>query len=82
MSFYKVTTIKKPRKVHKCSMCCDPIIGEHLYIKTVQENVFYSMRIHEECYARMNTMCSHCEYSGDCQESIEQCYMDNFGKGL
>ena len=81
MSFYRISTVKNPRKQHTCNMCNNPITGKHIYIATVQEGIFYSLRIHEECKIRMDTMCSHCEFSSDCQDSVEECYIDTFGEG-
>ena len=75
---YNETTVKKPRNVYQCHLCCTPIEGEHIKIVQVQHGVFYSERAHKECITACDEMCARCEYTYDCDSSITDCFLNTY----
>ena len=80
---YIETTVKKPRKVYQCYLCCTMIEGEHIKIAQVQDGVFYSDRAHTECILARDDMCAGCEYKYDCDSSVTDCFLNTYvNKGI
>lgn len=76
MDFYNKRIVKKPRKTYRCELCLKDITGEHYYVSTAQDGVFYYGRQHIECEEIMSGYCSDCDYSSDCESSVEECFYE------
>lgn len=74
--------IEKPRKDHICYACGSKISGRHIYNVSVIDGDFYYGRFHFQCDARINEMCGKCDYSNDCQTSLQDCFYETYIKGL
>jgi hypothetical protein len=77
MSVYDEKIINKPQKAYWCDLCGRPITGRHLRIFRADGVDFWRMRVHIECQEKMDNWCASCEYRGDCQSDICECFYEN-----
>jgi hypothetical protein len=74
MAFYREQIIEHPRKTHYCDGCGRAIARRHLYVVGKEGGGLFRGRYHLECWAKMCAMCTECEYLGDCQGDMNECY--------
>ena len=73
---WKEIIVKKPKKTYKCSLCLNPIIGEHIKGAAVVDGDFHSWREHLSCNTVRNEMCNKCDDNQRCEMSITDCFQE------
>ena len=76
--FYRETVIRKPKKQYTCELCGGPITDKHVYCAGKNSDGFQAWRSHIKCHQQMTSECNVCEYSDDCQLSLNDCYFEKF----
>jgi len=80
--WYKMRTVKKPRKQHTCLFCGAPITGEHVYCAGEQEGEFYTTRRHLACEKTVAANCGICDGNGRCWSDPDECERERFHEAL
>lgn len=73
-----IKKIKKPKFVHQCEFCRQPIEGAHLALSGVYCGDFWAFRAHKECHEAAIEMCNDCDYSCGCEYDISECFFEKY----
>ena len=80
--WYKMRTVKKPRKQHTCLFCGGAITGEHAYAVGEQGGEFYTTRRHWPCEKTVAANCGVCDGNGRCWSDPDECDRERFREAL